>query len=222
MADRRPSILIPITRARSAAGLLEVAGAVLRGEDASGLLLGVVELPLGRPIAQSVTIARRYRSLLQRITELETQLQAEFGVQVRVAGSIAQGVREAAYESSADLVILEWPGPGAQRAYDRNIDDLVADPPADLLLVRHDPTGEGLQLHDGVLAPVRCGASARLALRAAAALIGADRVALTALHVHDPRYTDSRKQRDSEEFHELLHEFGRRRVEPVEVVSLDP
>jgi glucosyl-3-phosphoglycerate synthase len=222
MADRRPRVLIPITRARTAAGLLEVAAAVLRGEQGSGLLLGVVELPQGRPIAQSVTIARRYRSLLQRITELETRLQGRFGVQVRVAGTVAQGVREAAFENATDLVVLEWPGLGSHRPSDRHIDDLVADPPADLLLVRPDPAGSGLRLNDGVLVPVRGGPSARLALRAAAALIGDRNVPLTALHVHDPRHSDGRHDRESVEFHELLQEFGERRVEPVEVVSQNP
>jgi glucosyl-3-phosphoglycerate synthase len=222
MPDRRPRVLIPITRARSAAGLLEVAATVLRGEQGSGLLLGVVELPQGRPIAQSVTIARRYRSLLQRITELETRVQGHFGVQVRVAGSIAQGVREAAFENASDLVVLEWPGLGSHRPSDRHIDDLVADPPADLLLVRPDPAGTGLRLDDGVLVPVRGGASARLALRAAAALIGDRNVPLTALHVHDPRHSDGQRDRESAEFHELLREFDQCRIEPVEVVSQNP
>ena len=110
MPDRRPRILIPITRARSAAGLLEVAAAILRGENGSGLLLGVVELPQHRPIAQSVTIARRYRSLLQRMTELETRVDVPFDVQVRVASTVAQGVREAAYENAADVHPC-WSGP---------------------------------------------------------------------------------------------------------------
>ncbi|HEY4026335.1 MAG TPA: glucosyl-3-phosphoglycerate synthase [Candidatus Dormibacteraeota bacterium] len=221
MADRHPRILIPITRARSAAGLLEVAAALLLGENGSGLLLGVVELPPGRPIAQSVTVARRYRSLLQRITELETRLDARFGVQVRVATTVAQGVREAAYENAADLIVLEWPGVGTLRPTDRNVDDLVADPPADLLLVRTDPTGAGLNLDEGVLVPVRGGPSARLALRAAVAMVGDRHLPLTALHVHDPRHTDDRRQRESHRFHELLQEFGHR-VEPVEVISQNP
>jgi glucosyl-3-phosphoglycerate synthase len=222
MSDRRPRILIPITRARSAAALLEVAATVLRGETGSGMLLGVVELPVGRPIAQSVTVARRYRSLLQRITELETRVEASFAVQVRVASTIAQGVREAAYENSADLVMLEWPGPGVYRPSDRNVEDLVADPPADLLLVRPDPAGKGLRLGSGVLVPVRGGPSARLALRAAVALLGARRAPLTALHVHDPRQSDDRREQESRGFHELLEELGGRRIERVEVVSIDP
>jgi glucosyl-3-phosphoglycerate synthase len=220
--DRRPRILIPITRTRSAAGLLEVAAAVLRGEDGSGLLLGVVELAQGRPIAESVTIARRYRSLLQRLTELETRVQVRFEVQVRVASSLAQGVREAAYENAADMVVLEWPGPGPQRQSDRNIEDLVADPPADLLLVRPDPSGRGLRLADGVVVPVRGGPSAGLAMRAAAALTRSSRVPLTALHVHDPRHSGERRQRESRQFHELLREFAQPGLEPVEVISPQP
>jgi glycosyltransferase involved in cell wall biosynthesis/nucleotide-binding universal stress UspA family protein len=101
------------------------------------------------------------------------------------------------------------------------VDDLVADPPADLLLVRPDPAGAGLRLDEGVLVPVRGGPSARLALRAAVALIGERRVPLTALHVHDPRHSDDRRQRESEQFHELLMEFGHR-LEPVEVISQNP
>jgi len=222
VADRRPRVLIPITRARTAAGLLEIAAGILRQESGRGLLLGVVELPQGRPIAQSVTIARRYRSLLQRITELETRVEDRFGVLVRVAGSISQGVREAAFENSADLILLEWPGLGSHRPSDRNIEDLVADPPSDLLLVRLDPTGGGVRSADGVLVPVRGGPSARLALRAAAALAGSRRVPVTALHVHDPRHSVDKHERESREFRQMLREVSHRRIEPVEVIATNP
>ena len=115
MSASRPRLLIPITRAGAAAGLLEVATAILCGQQGSGILLGVVELPMGRPIAQNVTVARRYRSLLQRITELENRMDVDLGVQVRVAGSLAQGVRDAAFENASDMILLEWPGSGRAR-----------------------------------------------------------------------------------------------------------
>ena len=104
--DRSPRLLIPISRARSAPGLLDVAAAILRSEHGSGHLLGVVEQPLGRPIAENVTVARRYRALLRRITSLERRIQAGLGVQVRVASTLAQGVREADKNLSANARIL--------------------------------------------------------------------------------------------------------------------
>ena len=72
MADRRPRILIPITRARTAAALLEVAAALMRGENGSGILLGVVELPKGRPIADSVIV--RSSSMSSGEPQLEQKL----------------------------------------------------------------------------------------------------------------------------------------------------
>jgi glucosyl-3-phosphoglycerate synthase len=74
----------------------------------------------------------------------------------------------------------------------------------------------------GVLVPVRGGPSARLALRAAAALVGSRRTRITALHVHDVRHSEERRARASRQFHDLLVELGTRRVEPVEIVSVNP
>ena len=222
MAASHPRLLIPITRAGAAAGLLEVATAILCGEHGSGILLGVVELPSGRPIAQNVTVARRYRSLLQRITELENRMDVDLGVQVRVAGSLAQGVRDAAFENASDLILLEWPGLGRERPSDRNLDDLVANPPADLLLIRPDPRGGTLRTNEGVLVPVRGGPSASLAVRAAASVANGGGGMLTAMHVYDPRHSLDRREREARQFRELQRELGRRRVRVIEVESSRP
>ncbi len=223
MADRHPRLLIPISRAQAGPALLEVATAVQRRENGSGHVLGVVELPLNRPIAQSVTVARRYRSLLQRITALETRARSGLGVQVRVAHNLAQGVREAVFENGTDIVVLEWPGLVPRRPHDRNVADLVADPPADLLLVRPDPDrGASSGAEPGVLVPVRGGPSASLAIRAAAALAAARRVPLTVMHVYDPRHAPERRQRESRQLRGLLDGFGRLRHRLIEVEDPRP
>ena len=222
MSASRPRLLIPITRAGAAAGLLEVATAILCGQQGSGILLGVVELPMGRPIAQNVTVARRYRSLLQRITELENRMDVDLGVQVRVAGSLAQGVRDAAFENASDMILLEWPGSGRARPVDRHLDDLLANPPADLLLVRPDPRAGALHTQDGILVPVRGGPSASLALRAAGSVADGRRAEITAMHVYDPRHTADRRERERRTFRELQQELGHRRVRELEVESTRP
>jgi glucosyl-3-phosphoglycerate synthase len=218
----RPRLLIPITRAGAAAGLLEVATAILCGQQGSGILLGVVELPMGRPIAQNVTVARRYRSLLQRITELENRMDVDLGVQVRVAGSLAQGVRDAAFENASDLILLEWPGSGRGRLVDRHLEDLLANPPVDLLLVRPDPRGGALHAHEGILVPVRGGPSASLALRAAGSVADGRRAEITAMHAYDPRHTADRRERERRQFRELQDELGHRQVRVLEVESTRP
>jgi nucleotide-binding universal stress UspA family protein len=231
LSDRRSRLLIPIVRARAASGLLEVVAAILRGEHGSGDLLGVIELPPNRPIAEKVTVARRYRSLLRRITALEPRIKAGLGVKVRVAPTLAQGVRDAAYENATDLIVLEWPGPRSRRSEPppgasefvgwRNVEDLVGDPPADLLLVRPAPDGAPRQPGQGVLVPVRGGPSAELALRTAAAVASARRVPLTVMHVYDPRHPSERRERESDQVRELMATAGRR-ARLIEVESAQP
>jgi glucosyl-3-phosphoglycerate synthase len=224
LPERKTRLLIPITRAQAASGLLEVAQAIMARENGSGHLLGVVEIPPGKPIAGSVTVARRYRALLQRITGLEGRERAGLGVQVRVAHNIAQGIREAAYENAVDLIVLEWPGLGRpRRLVDRNLEDLIANPPADLILVRPDPEHREWPFPGGdVLVPVRGGPSAALALRVAVALAQSREAALTVLHVYDPRQSPERRQRDQGQFQELLREHGAREANVIEAEAVKP
>src|SRR5262249_57924384 len=85
-----------------------------------------------------------------------------------------------------------------------------------------DPGVGGTGRTDGVRVRVRGGPSARLARRAAAALAGSRRVPVTALHVHDPRHSADKRQRESRDFRQMLREASRRRIEPVEVVAANP
>ncbi|MEP7104247.1 MAG: glucosyl-3-phosphoglycerate synthase [Chloroflexota bacterium] len=219
MPDRRPHVLVPILRAQAAPALLQVAEAMLRREGGDGHVLGVVEIPYGREIARSVTVARRYRSLLQRITGLERRESAGFGVQVRVAHNVAQAVREAALENGSTLIVLEWPGL-TRRPADRNLEDLIADPPADLLLVRSGEEPEGAESR--ILVPVRGGVSAELALRAAAAMARHRRTRLTVMHVYEPRLSAEDRQAEATTFRRALKALGRTRPEIIEVESGTP
>ena len=219
MPDRRPHVLVPILRAQAAPALLQVAEAMLRREGGDGHVLGVVEIPHGREIARSVTVARRYRSLLQRITGLERRESAGFGVQVRVAHNVAQAVREAALENGSTLIVLEWPGL-TRRPADRNLEDLIADPPADLLLVRSGEEPEGAAARS--LVPVRGGVSAELALRAAAAMARQRRTRLTVMHVYEPRLSVEHRQAEAATFRRALTALGRTRPEIIEVESGAP
>lgn len=212
-------LLVPISRARHVDQLLEVANAIVEAEHGAGQLLGVVEMRAERPIAQNVTVARRYRELLRRTTELGARVPTSLTVQVRVAYTIAQGIREAAVENGSDLVVLEWPGPEAHRAPDPDLVDLVADPPTDLLMVHPHPEAAG---REGVLAPVRGGPSAALALRVAFAVAEANGTHVTALHVYGPGDVGERRRQEERRFRRLLHGFDPARLRVLEVDDRRP
>jgi glucosyl-3-phosphoglycerate synthase len=223
-ANRHPHLLIPIGSVAGAPRLIEIGEALLREGGGSGHVLGVVAIPVGKPIARSLTVARRYRTLLQRMTAMEQRRQAGLGVQVRVAHNVAQGIREAVYENGSDLVLVEWPGPGHRpQRLGGLLDELIADPPADLLLVRDDPDRRQLEFRaESVLVPLRGGPSAGLALRAASALAEACGGELTVMHVYDLRHSSAeRRRRECESFHELLNGH-RDRVNVLELDSRNP
>lgn len=207
MAEGGLRVIVPVIRIASAWRLVDLAEALLKTRGGSGRLLGVVQVPHGTPIARGVTIARRYRTLLQRMTALPRLQEAGLTVQVRVTHDVGLGIREACYENEADLLILEWPGLTSHRGnrFGSVIDDLIFDPPTDLLLVRQDPrppTDQGGV--ESVLVPVRSGASAALAMNAAQALAAFHGARLTAMHAYPPRQAAERKRREREQFRDLV------------------
>ena len=225
MPEGRLDIVVPVNRAAAAPRLLDLAESLLRRRGGSGRLLGVVEVPYGSPIARSVTIARRYRALLQRITSLPGLKEAGIIVQVRVTHDVATGIREAVYESGANLLILDWPGLTSHRGhrFGAVVDDLVADPPTDLLLVRHgaDRGAETTPLKS-VLVPVRGGASARLALTAAQALADFHAASLTAMHAYRTGQPRDRRRHERQRFHQLVEGAGDPRPTLLEVDAAHP
>jgi len=220
-SPERRRVLIPVLTTRRAADLLRVGSALLRQRPGKGSLLGVVEVPHGQPISRGVTVARRYRSLLNRMTALGQRYAAGFGVEVRVAHNLAQGIREAVYEVGADVLVLEWPGLTVRPGVGTVIANLVSDPPADLVLVRPDPESDGAEL-ESILVPVRGGPSARLALQVADAFAEAEGAPISVMHVYRPNLPPERRRRESNHFQELKAELRYPALTVVEVDSSQP
>ncbi|MDQ6918337.1 MAG: universal stress protein, partial [Candidatus Dormibacteraeota bacterium] len=215
-SPERYRVLIPVLTTRRAADLLRVGAALLRGRPGQGSLLGVVEVPHGQPISRGVTVARRYRSLLNGISAAGQRNDAGFGVEVRVAHNLAQGIREAVYEVGANLLVLEWPGLSVRPGVSSVIANLVSDPPADLLLVRPDQGGIAPEL-TSILVPVRGGPSARVALGIANALAAGEGSPISVMHVYRPNLPAERRRREENHFHELAAGLG----VPTDLIEID-
>jgi len=204
MADRSARILIPITRAVRRRGCWRWPPPSCAAENGSGMLLGVVELPQGVPSPRADHRAA-LRSLLQRLTRAGDRAGRPIQRPGRVASTVARACGRPPTRTRPDLIIRNG-RESLAAAVRPNVDDLVAEPAGDLLLVRPDPP-----------APASASATASWCRSAAAPPPGwpargcrpgrPRRVPLTALHVHDPRHED-RRQRDPTGSMELLLEFG--------------
>lgn len=193
-------ILVPIVRAQAVQTLIAVGDALAKPRDADGKVLGLVEVPRQSESNVNSQVVHRRRELLRWIANQESMAgsPARLGIIVRVVHNVPMGIREAVYETGANLVVIEWPGPSSPRAGTLTsvLDDLSAAPPADLVFVR--PPNRALDLSGPVkvVVPIRGGVNARLALNVATRLTAAFGGVTSLLHVVDPKHHQDRRAYD--------------------------
>jgi len=223
----RARVLVPIIRGQAAAPLLSLGDAIARRSSTRGVVLGLVEIP-SSPSGLQIAAAKRSRELLRWIAATDYERHAieggQLAVQTRIAANVARGIREAALETQSDIVLLEWPWQESPRRHrlEAVMRSLATDPPAKLVIVRPDPAANGPLAPRSILAPLRGGANARLALSVAAALATQTDARLTLMHVYDSNHHPDRAQREAAVFHELIQAV--RSLDPVvlEVVASQP
>jgi glucosyl-3-phosphoglycerate synthase len=193
-------VLIPTSNPARTGPLLKAVEPFLNAEDSRGTLLGVVEMAPERPLSEGVEVARAYRALLSRVARYAERGPGELRGQVRIAHVAAQGIREAVLETDANLLALESNGGSKRESLSWNsIEDLLVDPPCDVVLVKPDV----IPIRS-VLVPVRGGPNAELALRLAVTICQATAAELVILHVFSPRISEEARAREEAAFLKLL------------------
>jgi nucleotide-binding universal stress UspA family protein len=216
-------LLVPVIRAQPAANVLRVSDALLTHRRGSGQLLALVEVAQQGSSDPRLQVTRRRHDLLRWIAETDRirdlGQKGALSVVLRVAHRVTQGIREAVYENDSNLLVQEWPGPTSRRRglLEAVLEDLVANPPADLLLVRPDMSGEESGGRwERILVPVRGGANASLAVQAAVAMAEANGSELTLMHVYHPRHSPDRRAAEAALFREIVRGVGYPRLQVVE------
>jgi glucosyl-3-phosphoglycerate synthase len=177
------NIVIPLANPRTAADLVRI-GAALLGHGGTLTALSVVEVPEGMPLSQGATRARQARRLLQRVLEF-VPAGVDLRTVVRIGRRASEGIAELVAEEDADLVLFGWGGPArgprdaGEAVFSTTIDEVVRDPLCDIAVVKQ----RGVADVRRIVAPVRGGPHAELALRFAAALGRAFDAELDILHV---------------------------------------
>ena len=162
-------------------------GAALLEHGGTLTALSIVEVPEGMPLSEGATRARQARRLLQRVLEFAPPASTMRTV-VRIGRRAAEGIVELAAEEEADLIIFGWggrPGGGAARRRGRLQPDHRRGRAR--VAVRHRGR-QAARRHDvkRILAPVRGGPHAELALRFADALGRAFDADVDVMHVVPP------------------------------------
>jgi len=196
MAAQLPAkVLIPLANPRTAADLVKIGAALVR-PGGSITALGIVEVPEGMPLSEGATKARQARRLLQRVLDFVPP-GVELRTVVRIGRRAAEGIVELAAEEDADLIIFGWAGrPGGKHGsteavFSPTIDEVVRDAPCNIAVVKQ----RGIKDVRRILAPVRGGPHAELALSYAAALGRYFEAVVDVMHVVAPDVSDVNRAR---------------------------
>jgi nucleotide-binding universal stress UspA family protein len=177
-------ILIPLANPRTAADLVRI-GAALLEHGGTLTCVSIVEVPEGMALSEGATRARQSRRLLQRVLEFAPP-GIDLRTVVRIGRRAPEGIVELAAEDEANLIIFGWGGrPGRRRngspelVFSPTIDEVVREAPCDIAVVKQ----RGVESVGRILAPVRGGPHAELALRFADALGRAFEADVDVIHV---------------------------------------
>ncbi|GAB4429322.1 MAG: hypothetical protein OHK0015_13140 [Chloroflexi bacterium OHK40] len=187
-------ILLPASDPEKARLMLPMAAALARQQGGQVVILGVVVVPRGQPLSEGMLEARRIRAGYDAAVSFD-----EAGVPVRtiatVAHDLTDGIRTAAEEQRASLILLGWQAKqsSSERLFGPPIDSLLRQPPCDVVVVR---------LRDGepwkrVLLPVRGGPHTGLACDVALALAERHEATISVLYAANPRLPDDTAVRES-------------------------
>lgn len=186
-------VLLPAREPEKIRLLLPLAAALARQQGGSVALLAVVEVPPDQPLSDGMLETRRLRADLD--TAAAGELLAPVRSVITVAHDLTDGIRTAAEEQRASLILLGWQAEefASERLFGQPLDGLLRQPPCDVVVVRLRAGGAWRR----VLLPVRGGPHTGLACDVALALAERHDAAISVLYAANPRLPDHAAVRES-------------------------
>ncbi|HUS15972.1 MAG TPA: universal stress protein, partial [Chloroflexia bacterium] len=213
LAATRPcTVLVPLLNLSMAPEALSLAASLIAGPEpflpqrARVVVLAVVTVPEGQPPADGRNMARAYRAMLGYLPATvtaagtppgEPALQVPVDTLIKVAPRPSQAIREAVNSEHADLLLVPWkgrPSDAEHYVFGRTLDELIAAPPCNVLLVRSSHWATAPR----VLLPLRGGPAAELALDTGLQLAGRLGIGVTVVHGVPRARSAGSRQRDDD------------------------
>ena len=192
------SVLVPVADETQAAELGWLASLLARDRGGDVLALNVIKVPSTLHLSHGRYILKERRPILEKVIKEGKQLDVPVHTMLRLGRSVPEAVRKTVAENASDLILFGWPGESGsnERLFGSVIDPVVANPPADVIVVRTNPVEK---LHR-ILAPVAGGPNGRLALLTAVSLARSTKetTQIVLLHVTLPNSDPVRAQARAE------------------------
>ncbi len=162
------SVLVPVADEAHATELGWLAALLAKDRDGDVLALHVVKVPATLQLSDGRYILKERRPILNKVISEAKKLDVPVHTMLRLGRSVSDAVKKTVAENSSDLILFGWPGESGThgRLFGSVIDPVVANPPADVIVVRTNP----IDKLNRILVPVAGGPNGRLALITAVSL----------------------------------------------------
>ena len=159
------SVLVPVVTEAQARELGYLGSLLARAHQGEVLALNVIKVPQQLQLSDGRLFLKERRPLLELVIAEAKQLQVPVHTMLRLGRSVPEAIQKTAVENASDLILFGWPGRSGTSGqwFGSVIDRIVANPPADTVIVRDRPY-EQLRR---ILVPVSDGPNSRLAVKIA-------------------------------------------------------
>jgi amino acid transporter len=156
------SVLVPVADVDQAAELGRL-GSILAKDHGGGMLaLHVVKVPPQLSLPDGRLFLREGRPPLQAVIDEAKKQDVPVHTMIRLGRSIPEAILKTNAENSSDMILFGWPGKSGtnEQLFGSVIDRIVANPPADIAIVRYRPYDK----LGRVIVPIAGGPNSRLAV----------------------------------------------------------
>jgi amino acid transporter len=185
------SVLVPVANEMQAEVMGRLGSMLAKDHDGGVLALHVIKVPPPLSLSDGRMFLSEGRPPLLKVIEQAKRRDVPVHTMIRLGRNVSDAILKTAAEDASDMILFGWPGTSGtnDQLFGSVIDRIVANPPADIGILRARPIN-GLRR---IIVPVAGGSNSRLSASTARALalasVGETKVVLVHVAVNGANQT---------------------------------
>ena len=176
------SVLVPVVNETQAEVLGRLGSLLAKDHNGGVLALHVIKVPPPLSLSDGRIFLEEGRPPLLKVIEQAKKRDVPVHTMIRLGRNVSEAILKTTTENASDMILFGWPGTSGtnDKLFGSVIDRIVANPPADIAILRARPIN-GLRR---IVVPVAGGSNSRLSASTARALANASEGNTTVVLVH--------------------------------------
>lgn len=135
------SVLVPVANINQAAELGRLGSLLAKDQNGGVLALNVVKVPHHFGLSDGRMFLKEGREVLQQVIDVAKEENVPVHTVLRMGRDVQSAILKTVNENASDLILFGWPGTSGtnERLFGSVIDRIIANPPADIAILRSRP-----------------------------------------------------------------------------------